>query len=122
MSDDEDKVTRLPIKFRTPPGEDEPMLKVVEQTWRNGECNHRYRIEGVATRSANYLIREGETEVECGLCGMRLDPMFVLRILAREETKWQRSREQYTDEMRRLSERQRTKCQHCGSITRISRS
>ncbi len=27
MTEDEDKITKLPIKFKSPPGEDEPMLK-----------------------------------------------------------------------------------------------
>ncbi len=47
--------------------------------------------------------------------------MFVLRRLASEETSWKRHREVYIDEMKRLKERSRTKCYHCGKMTEISR-
>ena len=111
-------VTPIPIKFKAPPCDDAPMLKVV--SW-DGKCNHRYAMRDDRMVHASYQIREGETEVECSLCHTRLDPMFVLRILASEETQWHRARQRYIDEMKRLSERSRTKCWHCGQMTEISR-
>ncbi len=36
------------------------------------------------------------------------------------ESQWMRTRAAHQDEMRRLRERSRTKCDHCGKITRIS--
>lgn len=113
----DENITKLPIKFKTPPSEDGPMLEIV----RGGACDHRYRWVNGKMRNANFLIREGETEVECGLCGTRVDPMFVLRIMATEETTWQHSRKRYQDEMKRLEERKATKCEHCDRMTRISR-
>jgi hypothetical protein len=127
MSDDgdDDNVTRLKTKFKKQDG-DHPFLKVVHY---DGErCNHRYRWDGDAMSSngsrmvnATYLIREGETEIECGLCNTRLDPMFVLRIMASEENSWSNARARYIDEMKRLRERSRTKCMNCGKMTEISR-
>jgi hypothetical protein len=115
---DDSNVTPIPIKFKEKPGGDEPMLKLM--AW-DKKCNHRFQtIDGRMVRAA-YQIREGETEVECTLCKTRLDPMFVLRLLATEETTWLRSRDRYIEEMKRLSERSRTKCQHCGRMTEISR-
>ena len=120
MSDD-DKVKRLGVKFKAPPKEDGPMLRIVHSGGR-GDCDHRWTFVDGRMRSVQYLIREGETEVECGNCGTRLDPMFVLKRLAHEETKWLEARATYAEEMKRLGERSRTKCQHCGQMTRISRS
>ena len=114
----DENVTPLPVRFKTPPGDDEPMLKVL--SW-DGKCNHRFQWNGSRMVHASYQIREGETEVECSICHTRLDPMFVLRVLAGEETQWSRSRARYQDEMRRLQERSRTKCFHCGQMTEISR-
>ena len=111
-------VTPIPIKFKAPPCDDAPMLKVVN--W-DGKCNHRYAMRDDRMVHASYQIREGETEVECSLCQTRLDPMFVLRALATEEMQWHRSRARYIDEMKRLKERSRTKCLHCGQMTEISR-
>jgi hypothetical protein len=124
MSDDDDKITKLPIRFKKPPSADGPMLKVVH-SFDPGGCNHRWSFRTEIGRSrkvnAQYLIREGDTEVECSLCNARIDPMFVLRILAIEENHWQETRKHYQDEMARLNERTRTKCQNCGKMTRISR-
>lgn len=126
MADDDDNITKLPVGFKTPPSADGPMLKVVH-SFDPGGCNHRwvFRADPATGRThrfnAQYLIREGDTEVECSLCNTRLDPMFVLRILAIEENQWQETRKHYQEEMARLNERSRTKCQHCGQMTRIRR-
>lgn len=119
MFDPDDKVKKLGIRFKKPPGGDEPQLKVIMGS-EQGECNHLWRIEGGSIRNAQYKLREGEMDVECGLCGTRLDPMFVLKKLAREESQWLRHRKQYIDEMERLNKRSRTKCEHCDRMTRIS--
>lgn len=46
--------------------------------------------------------------------------MFVLKMLMQAESRWNQTRESYQEEMKRLRERSRTKCQHCGQMTRIS--
>lgn len=120
MSDD--NVEPIPVKFKTQEP-DPPMLTVVSM-WSSpeGACDHRsYYVDG-KMKPVTYMLREGETEIECGHCHLRLDPMFVLRLLAHEETQWKRHREIYIDEMKRLKERRRTKCFHCGKMTEISRS
>lgn len=118
MSDD--NITKLPIKFKAPPSDDGPMLQIVETRYGGSECSHGTQYVNGNMVSAKYLIREGETEVECSLCHTKLDPMFVLRRLANEETHWERSRKRYHEEMARLKERRRTKCDNCGKMTRIT--
>jgi hypothetical protein len=123
MSDD-DKIKEIGIKFKTPPGAEPPFLRVVDDY---KECNHRYyfaNTEGLSSRMVNitYLIREGETEVECGHCHKKLDPMWILKRLAHEETSWANTRLRYQEEMKRLNERSRTKCRKCGHMTDISRN
>lgn len=119
MIDEPENVTKLPIKFKAPPSDEGPMLEVVQ--YEPDGCNHKYKVIGSKVVNARYLIREGETEVECNLCGTKLDPMFVLRKLAHEETNWHRTRKAYQAEMVRLNERKATKCEHCNRMTRISR-
>ena len=58
---------------------------------------------------------------KCMECGDDVSPMFVLKRLMNKESQWNRTREKYQDEMKRLSERSKTKCEHCGQMTRISR-
>lgn len=123
---DSEVVTRLPVAFRDAPGEDAPCLHVVNSSDSRLGCNHQwaYRNDGSGNRmvSATYRIRQGETEVECGLCSGKLDPMWVLQQLARNESRWLQNRLRAQEEQKRLSERERTKCEHCKQMTRISRA
>jgi hypothetical protein len=57
----------------------------------------------------------------CKGCGEEVSPMFVLEQLMNQESQWMRTRAAYQDEMKRLDERSRTKCQHCEKFTRISK-
>jgi len=113
MSDD-DKIKRLPVSFKAPPGEIRKALQVIESYASHGGCNHRWFFREDVMIDVTYFIREGETEVECGNCHAKLDPMWVLRLLATEESQWERARSRYHEEMKRLSERSRTKCDHYG--------
>lgn len=117
MSDEEvDKVVKLGVRFKAPAGEDAPILKIVTD-W--GTCQHRHWPGTL--RPVTYNIREGETEAECGCCGVRLDPMFVLRTLAGRESEYERRRKVAAEETKRLNDRSRTKCEHCDRMTRISK-
>lgn len=111
MQGDDDQlpgnVLVLPVKRKEPPGADAPFL-VVESL---GECSH----------FGPFVVNEKEDTVTCKQCGTRLNPMYVLKRLAMEETRWHRARSTYQDETKRLKERSRTKCRHCGEMTPISR-
>ena len=100
-----DKVTRLPVVAR----KRELALEIVHYDAKQ-PCTHK-RVP--------YRIREGEIEVECGGCGTRLDPMFVLHQLAIEDSLWKQRQEAAAKVGKELEGRVRTKCQHCGQITRI---
>lgn len=67
-----------------------------------------------------YQIDEKLADVTCGGCGVKLNPMWVLSQLMGKESRYARYRDDYQDEMKRLSERRRTKCRKCGEMTAIS--
>lgn len=98
-----DKVVDLPVTFKSP---DEGQMLVL----RRGPCPH-----------GKYLVDETAATVECALCHAKLNPIHVLSVLANRETMWHRARARYQEEMKLLTERSRTKCQHCGKLTRIRR-
>jgi hypothetical protein len=118
MSDD--KISRLPVRFKQPANEAGRTLKIVDNSFSREECDHVHQRGSLAR--VTYLIRKGEMEIECGGCGTRLDPMFVLTLMAHAETDWLRTRELYIEEMKRLDQRKATKCERCGHMTRISRA
>lgn len=107
MEIDTNNVTVLPVKRKEPPGNDAPFFVV-----KTAACPH----------FGPFLVDDKAATVECQQCGERLDPMYVLGRLAREETRWHETHKRYHEELARLKERSRTKCQHCGEMTRISRS
>lgn len=118
MSDD-DKIKPIGVKFKQPPGEDEPKFRVLDRF--DGGCSHNTYYRDGKMREVQYLIRPGEAEVECGQCGAKLDPMWVLNRIASRESEALRLRKIAAQEMARLHERSRTKCRHCGQMTEISR-
>lgn len=100
-------VVPLPVARRPSP-EDGPMLRSVGLGSRCIHFNMQFEIDHDAAKC------------RCLGCGLEVSPMFVLEALMRKESRWLQTRAAYQDEMRRLAERERTKCQHCGKITRIS--
>lgn len=75
---------------------------------REGQCRH-----------LNITVHEDLLEVVCRDCGEKLNPIWVLTRMAKEETKWSMRRAEFMKARAALAERQRCKCQHCGQMTRI---
>ena len=121
-----DDVTKLPVRFKAPPT-GERVLEVVGRYGGGERCNHDFYFAGdplapggTVMKRVTYLVDEAAAEVECSNCHAKLNPMWVLARLAHHETKYHELAENYQEEMRRLSERKRTKCDRCGYMTRIS--
>ena len=103
MSAHDEKVTKLPV--RPDPGR-ERVLPV-----QPSKCQHFM---------TGYIVDEKLAEVTCRACGEKLNPMWVLHQLSLTENRWHDLHARYQDELARLRERSRTKCEHCGGMTRIS--
>ncbi|WP_174301403.1 hypothetical protein [Caulobacter sp. S45] len=115
MSEIEDtppNVTKLPVQFKTPMPADRTLLSPFE-VQRGGGCSHYL---------TGYIVDPTLAEVECGGCGAKLNPMWVLTRLATEDRRMAEAQARYQDEQRRLRERSRTKCRSCGAMTPISRA
>lgn len=102
-----DNVTALPVKPRLPL-EEGAMLQPVPFS----KCHHLM---------ASFEIDVDAAKCFCKQCGGEVSAIFVLEQLMKQESRWMQRQRQYQDEMSRLAERARTKCQHCGQMTRISR-
>jgi ribosomal protein S27E len=103
MSDD--NVTPFPIKPKLDSGR---VLEVVPE-WQIGKCRH-----------TKFRIDKALAQVTCRDCGEKVDPMHALVTLATAESKYHDLHSRYADEMNRLGKREKTKCQHCQKMTRIS--
>ena len=62
----DDNVTKLPVRFKNPMPEDRTLVRPWE-VQRYGECTHD-----------KFIVDDKKLEVECGKCGERLNPMWVL--------------------------------------------
>lgn len=101
----DDKVSKLPVKPK--PGTGNLMLVPPPAN----KCTHF---------NASFEVDVDAGECTCKRCGEKVTPIFVLNELMRLESTWNRTREAYVGEMKRLHERTSTKCTHCGKMTRIS--
>lgn len=77
-------------------------------------------VPGMRCWHRRFLIDETLNEVECRDCGAKLNPMYALKQLAQQENKYHEYHARYQDELQRLSDRSKTKCEHCRKMTRIS--
>jgi hypothetical protein len=111
VSEDDDTVRRLPVRFKSPVPE-ERTLVVPYEIGRPPKCGHFM---------TSFIVDPAAAEVECARCGEKLNPMWVLAKLATEDRRMAESQARYQEEQKRLAERTRTKCDHCGKMTRISR-
>lgn len=100
----DEKVTQLPVKPKVATGN----LMLVPPP---PGCSHF---------GAGFEVDVDAGKCKCKRCGGEVSPMFVLKMLMQAESRWNQTRESYQEEMKRLRERSRTKCQHCGQMTRIS--
>ena len=70
------------------------------------------------------FVDESLNYVECGDCGEKLNPVWVLSRFANEENsvQWQQDRERIRLKLEReeFRNRKRTKCKHCGRMTEIN--
>lgn len=86
----------------------------------------RFLVDVPYTKCRHYNgpfeVDEDGGKCKCLKCGDEVTPMFVLKQLMHVESRWMASRESYLGDMKRLAARSSTKCQHCGLMTRISRS
>lgn len=98
-------VVQLPVKHRNLEGG--PMLNPVPFS----KCTHW---------KGPFEVDVDGGKCKCLSCDAEVSPMFVLESLMRKESQWMQAHDRYHDEMARLAARTRTKCTHCGQITRIS--
>jgi ribosomal protein S27AE len=111
MDDDDANVKRLPVRFKHPMPDDRSVVRPHE-VGRYDACDH-WRVV--------YIVDEKKNTVECGKCGADLNPIWALGQLASRDSLFHETAKRYQEEMRRLDERERTKCENCGKMTRISR-
>lgn len=104
--DPPENIVKFTGEKKEPPGE----RMLVEVPF--AACTHSWNV------SFEVDLRAGKCK--CKGCGGEVSPMFVLERLMNLESQWMRTRAAYQDEMKRLDERSRTKCQHCGEMTKMS--
>lgn len=102
-----DNILQLPVKQREPVDESRFLVPVPVATCIHFQGPFEVDVDG--------------GKCKCLKCGGEVSPIFVLKQLMHQESRWMRTRAAYLDEMKRLAERSRTKCQHCGEMTKVSR-
>lgn len=101
-------IAQLPVKYKKPL-DGERFLVPVDP----GKCSHF---------NGPFEIDTKGNKCTCKRCGEQVGAMYVLEQLMKAESRWMQTLATYQEDMKRMDERSRTKCDNCGKITRISRS
>lgn len=104
MSDD--NVKAFPKKKRNGRA---AQLRVVEFMDERDKCKH----------DATWIVDEKLSEVECSRCHAKLNPTWCMLQMARQESRWMATRQEYIEIRKLLPEMRRTKCDHCGRFTTL---
>lgn len=99
-----DNIKDIGIKFKKP-NDNKKMLTLAP---RDDGC-HKH----------SYIVDPELDRVTCANCDKVFNPMAVLTELTRQESRWMMNYRHADEKMKRLSEKQRTKCNHCGKMTKI---
>lgn len=99
-------IAQLPVKYKKP-GAGESFLVPVDP----GKCSHL---------NGPFEIDIKGDKCTCKRCGEKVGAMYVLEQLMKQESRWMQILATYQEDMKRLAERSRTKCDHCGKMTGIS--
>ncbi len=84
------------------------VLSLREARRRLGRCRHDHVV-----------IDEEKALVECDDCGELLNPIYVLVKFAREESVLEGRIEEQRVLQEKINSKLRTKCEHCGKMTRV---
>ena len=81
------------------------------------EARRRYEVG--ACRHLQIVVDEDLAEVRCEACGVSLNPIAMLVRLSREESRFEQRRTAMLAEREKLEAKSKTKCEHCGGMTRV---
>lgn len=70
-------------------------------------------------RHTNFIVDQKLGYVECGKCGEKLNPMWVLEQFCYDESYVRNNLDSLRASVKAMEKRVRTKCQHCGKMTRV---
>ena len=86
---------------------DPPELKLVN----DGTCQH-----------SHFLISKDLDRVECGKCGEKLNPMYVLVQLSRVENRYRSKLASLREKISKINKKKKFKCGHCGKFSDLTRT
>jgi ribosomal protein S27E len=68
-----------------------------------------------------FIVDEAENFIECGICGEKLNPIWVVMQMASSEHRAIRNLEEIEEIMKKALAKTKCKCQHCNKMTDIVR-
>ncbi len=101
----DDKILRLRPPSTKRGADTDKTLQIV----RDFSCRHRW-----------FVVDETKNEVECGECGERLNPIWVLEQFAIKETALACTRDRLARKVDELKGRTRYKCGSCGQMNNLT--
>ncbi|WP_051957935.1 hypothetical protein [Desulfobacter vibrioformis] len=83
-------------------------------------CLEKERLKRFGCKHMHILVHEDLAYCKCKDCGELLNPMAVLCRFARKESRYVYERIALNNQRKKLEAKKRTKCEHCGEMTRVN--
>jgi len=84
------------------------LLSVARKYFKGVQCEHK-----------KIVVDPDLQDVECESCGEKLNPIAILMRFALEESRWTTENINRRELLKKMEEKKRCKCQHCGRMTGI---
>lgn len=81
---------------------------VVINFTRRPQCRHN-----------SIIVDESLEQVICKICNERLNPFFVIKEMMKNSELWKRQKAEANLAREQAEKKTRTKCQHCGKMTKV---
>jgi ribosomal protein S27E len=85
------------------------------------EMTEQILIKQFKCRHNKYIVGHGLAYVECGLCGEKLEPMWVLGQMCSSQNRLVMHLDELVKDAEKAKGKNRCKCEKCGQMTRITK-
>lgn len=79
------------------------------------------KVHGFKCQHNKWLVDDKLAYVECGICGEKLNPMWVIGQMCYRETRANMRIAELDRTAELAANKNRCKCQHCGKMTKIQK-
>lgn len=79
-----------------------------------------HSVRDYSCKHPHFVLDEAKSEVECGVCKEKLNPIWVLKEMASHDSFIASRRDKLREEVKKLQDRTKYKCGSCGKMNDLT--